>query len=242
MWNLTQISDTTFRYWQNSTVHKLTVGPNGAITSTEAIGETQHPGDVELDPLLSPNEVVGPPSGGNFPDWWDNPDFHKPAETIQKSSNLLGVQLFEVDVDMGETKPKFRIDCNGQSKPLVGSSIDSISASAAGQTVSVSLDLWFGMDPTDGCLYLGSDTGSFCFQDCGINLTAVTEADIENIIEDAVQSVVQSASDQFAQLGPLDTSDLVAAAVGLAVAAVVVLFAPEIIAVIGSILAAGTLA
>jgi hypothetical protein len=140
---------------------------------------------------------------------------------------------------MGETSPVYRADCNGQQIPMLGASIDTIAVETDIDSLSFSLDLFAGVNPNTGCVYLGSESGDFCFQDCTIPLATATVAEVENAIDDAIENGTQSLKDQLGSLGGLSTDELVLAAFGLIVGAAIAVYVSPGIILWGSLLASG---
>lgn len=238
VWNLTAVSDTTYRYWQDGKVHEVAVKSDGSISTAKPVSKEQTPQDIETEISTSPDQVIKPPGGGDPPDWVSDPDLQEPPKTKSDSSKLLGHTLFEVEVTMGETSPKYRADCNGQEIPMLGASIDTIAVETALDSLSFSLDLYAGVNPNTGCVYLGSESGDFCFTDCTIPLATATAAEVEDVIDNAIENAT-SLQDQLDTLGGLDTTDLVLAAAGLVAVVVIAVFASPGIVLWGSALAAG---
>jgi len=229
VWNLTAASDTTYRYWQNGKVYEVKVESDGSLNTAKPVSKQQAPQDLETERSVSPNRVIRPPGGGDPPDWVSDPDLHQPAKTKSNSAKLLGHTFFEVEVTMGETSPVYHADCNGEQIPMLGASIDVISVKTDIDDLSFSLDLYSGVNPFTGCVYVGSETGDFCFQNCMIELATATAADIENAIDDAIENGTESLNDQLNSLGGISTTQLAVAAVGVVIAAVIALYAPYVL-------------
>jgi hypothetical protein len=239
VWNLTAISDTTYRYWQDGQVHEVTVNSDGSISTAKPVRSQQTPQDIETEISPSPDQVIMPPGGGDPPDWVSDSDLQEPPKTKSDSAELLGHTWFEVEVTMGETSPVYRADCNGQQIPMLGASIDTIAVETDLDNLSFSLDLFAGVNPNTGCVYLGSESGDFCFQNCTIPLATATAAEVENAIDNAIENGTKSIEDQLGSLGGLSTSKLLLAAGGLTLGVIIAVVASPGIVLWGSLLASG---
>ena len=244
VWNLTAISDTTYRYWQDGQVHEITVDSDGSLSTAKPVRKEQTPRDIETEKIPSPDQIIKPPGGGDPPDWVSDPDLQQPPKTKSDGANLLNKIDFDVEVTMGATSPMYRADCNGQQIPMLGASIDTIAVETPLDSLSFSLDLYAGVNPNTLCVYLGSESGDFCWTDCTIALATATAAEVEDAIDNAIENEIQSTiEDQLGSLGGLSTTDLVLAGAGLVAAAVFLTIAsPGIIAWVSALAASGYLA
>jgi hypothetical protein len=48
VWNLTEISNTTYRYWQDGQVHEVTVNSDGSISTAKPVSNEQTPQDMAV--------------------------------------------------------------------------------------------------------------------------------------------------------------------------------------------------
>ncbi|MDL0134961.1 hypothetical protein [Halobacterium salinarum] len=244
VWNLTAVSDTNFRYWQNGQIHEVAVDSDGSVSMPESISKEQTPRDIEAEEPASPSQVAPDqwtkPPGGAGPEWTRDSDLHQPPKTKSQSTTLLNNTIFEVEISTGGTSIIYKADCDGDDIPMLGATVDEISVETALDGLSVSLDLYAGVNPDTECLYFGSEQADFCLSSCVIPLATAAAKDFENAIDDGVEEVMQSIKDTIHTLEGIGTMKVAGAAILVMCAVAIAVFCPAVLVPATTALAEGS--
>lgn len=186
------------RFWQDGKLKQISIKENGSPTEPQPVKNAEAPQDqtlISTTPSLSPDAVTKPPGGGS-PDWVDDDVYYHEGTKECQSITGLGVEWFEVCMQISSISPKVYTTCTGTEKTLVGGSINGISVSTPVGSGSIGIDLWVAHDPVEQCLYYGSETLNWCSKTCQIDLDA-TEAEIRSAIEDDLLDMFNDLADYF---------------------------------------------
>lgn len=207
IWNVNWKDSSTLNYWKNGGVHEFTIDENGTVARETFIEDQLIPGGTVSGNSedITTNQIIAPPGGGGAddPDWFDNPDYdHDPIERC-KHITTLGVEWVDFCIKTNSISPKyFTKSCTGYEQPLVGASVSSISITTPAGGGSLSLDLWFGVDPETGCMYWGSEAADVCLSNCNLGLNP-TLADVEDEFMTEFKNTFETASDELSNIAGL---------------------------------------
>lgn len=216
---------TTLSIWENQKVKHLTVSASGQVQETKTIEERFLPetGNIDSEDTgsVDTDQIIRPPGGGGYPDWYDDPDME--LGTFEQCDSIKELDV-EFCIETNSVAPKvFTKSCTGREQPLVGASVSSISITTPVGSGSVGLDLWFGVDPANGCMYGGSEIADVCFSNCSLGLNP-TLAEMEDAFKQDIENAFESAKEDINDVPGPNWGNYIETAVSILATIAIMLF------------------
>ncbi|WP_152420623.1 hypothetical protein [Halorubrum tebenquichense] len=168
-----------------------------------------HKDNTEDDSQISPdanNEPIDG-GGGDTPDWWDDPEFEQPPEETCDSISNLNVEWAEFCVETSGLSPKFYTkSCTGSGTPLVGATINGLNVTTPLGSTFFGYDIWFGFNPENNCIYLGSEIVDVCVNNCELPPNPVY-SEFEDALIDPLTDIVDQREGLIDDAPGINTSE-----------------------------------
>lgn len=223
-------------FWVDGKIKQIKIsGNSNKIKEEKKIGEESlptthdHEESTEDDSQISPDEYNEPidGGGGDTPDWWDDPQYEQPPEEMCDSVSNLNVEWAEFCVETSGLSPKFYTkSCTGSGTPLVGATINGLNVTTPLGSTFFGYDIWFGFNPENNCIYLGSEIVDVCVNNCELPPNPVY-SEFEDAIIDPITDIVDQRDGLIDDAPGINTSEensVVAIVVGVIILVIWALF------------------
>ncbi|AGB16438.1 hypothetical protein Halru_1839 [Halovivax ruber XH-70] len=210
IWDIHWENPSTLSIWKNGRIIHLTVTPDGKVQNEKYIKDQVAPSEITTTPSHrdgpSTDMIKKPPTSGGdgYPDWFYDPEYESdPLQKCESPTNL-GFDMVELCIESNSISPKvYTKSCTGVEQPLVGFSMIYVSITTPTGGGSASLDIWTGMDPDTGCIYIGSESGDFCVSDCFPLDPLPTIADLEEAFSDDIINMLEFSEDELKDIADI---------------------------------------